>query len=353
MSSSANDATAVFLQAIEIVDLDERAAFLDRACGANTSLRQHVESLLHAHDDAGRFLGRPTGEELGAAATDNVLPDTSDDALRPPVVRHTEPAAAQIPLDFLEPCVSPGRIGKLGTYEIIEVIGQGGMGIVLKAHDTKLNRTVAIKVLAPMLALHATAAKRFFREAQAAAAVSHDHVVTIFAVEESSVPPYLVMECIVGESLQQKIDRRGSLETIEILRIGRQIAEGLAAAHQQGLIHRDIKPSNILLENGVERVKITDFGLARAADDVSITQSGHVTGTPQYMSPEQAQGLHLDARSDLFSLGSLLYAMCTGRPAFAPTAPWPSSSACAKTRRGRLPRSTPRFLIGSSPSSTS
>jgi hypothetical protein len=201
------------------------------------------------------------------------------------------------------------------------------MGIVFKAYDTKLSRVVAVKVLAPELAANATARKRFLREARAAAAVSHDHVVTIHAVEENEPPkgsrpatrgglPYLVMEFIDGESLEQKIDREGHLELKEILRIGRQVAAGLEAAHEQGLVHRDIKPSNILLENGVERVQITDFGLARATDDVSITRTGDVAGTPQYMSPEQAQAKPVDTRSDLFSLGSVLYAMCTGRSPF-------------------------------------
>src|SRR6185503_20340476 len=114
----------------------------------------------------------------------------------------------------------------------------------------------------------------------------------------------------------QKINDRGALPLAPILRIGTQIASGLAAAHAQGLIHRDIKPANILLENSIERVKITDFGLARAADDASISQSGLIAGTPMYMSPEQAAGESLDHRSDLFSLGSVLYAMCTGQPAF-------------------------------------
>src|SRR4029450_481061 len=118
------------------------------------------------------------------------------------------------------------------------------------------------------------------------------------------------------ESLQQKIDRGGALAHAQILRIGLQIAAGLAAAHAQGLVHRDIKPANILLENGIERVKITDFGLARSIDDVRITQAGAVYGTPQYMSPEQAHGERVDQRSDLFSLGSVLYAMSTGRPPF-------------------------------------
>ena len=228
-------------------------------------------------------------------------------------------------LDFLKPSSSPGRIGKLGSYEVLEVTGYGGMGIVLKAHDTKLNRIVAIKVLAPHLSRNAAATKRFLREAQAAAAVSHERVVTIFAVEESSLPPYLVMEFIEGQSLQQKIDRCGMLGLAEILRIGMQIASGLAAAHKQGLVHRDIKPANILLENGVERVKITDFGL-RAVDDVAITQTGQIAGTPQYMSPEQAAS-RAGSRSDLFSLGSVLYTMCTGRPAFR------ADSAVAVLRR--------------------
>ena len=129
--------------------------------------------------------------------------------------------------------------------------------------------------------------------------------------------PYLVMEFIPGETLQQRLDRTGPLEVPEVLRIGRQVAEGLAAAHEQGLIHRDIKPANILIDGGPQQqVKITDFGLARAADDASLTQSGVVAGTPMYMAPEQAKGEALDHRADLFSLGSVLYAMLTGRPPF-------------------------------------
>ena len=221
----------------------------------------------------------------------------------------------EVRLDFLSPSDQPGCLGTLGPYQIVDVIGRGGMGIVLRALDTKLNRIVAVKVLAPELAANPNARHRFLREAQAAAAVSHPHVVTIHAVDEDKLP-YLVMECVVGQSLQEKLDRAGALRLTEILRIGRQIAEGLAAAHQQGLMHRDIKPANILLENGVERVKITDFGLARAVDDVAITRTGEVFGTPQYMSPEQARGEPVDSRSDLFSLGCVLYAMCTGRSPF-------------------------------------
>src|SRR6266480_1542432 len=190
------------------------------------------------------------------------------------------------------------------------------MGIVLRGFDEQLHRVVAIKVMAAQLATNATARKRFTREAQAQAAVSHDHIVTIHAVEEAGPLPHLVMQYVAGLSLQQRLEKDGPLELQEILRIGMQTASGLAAAHAQGLVHRDIKPANILLENGVERVKITDFGLARAAADASLTQSGVVAGTPHYMSPEQAEGKPVDQRSDLFSLGTMLYLMCTGRPPF-------------------------------------
>ena len=190
------------------------------------------------------------------------------------------------------------------------------MGIVLKAFDPALHRVVAIKVLAPQLATSGSARQRFAREARAAAAVRNEHVVAIHAVDEWKGLPYLVMQFIPGISLQERIDRTAPLDLTAILRIGMQTAAGLAAAHAQGLVHRDIKPANILLENGVERVKITDFGLARAVDDASLTQSGVVAGTPLYMAPEQARGETVDHRADLFSLGSVLYAMCTGRSPF-------------------------------------
>ncbi len=199
---------------------------------------------------------------------------------------------------------------------MLEVVGRGGMGIVLRAFDEKLHRVVAIKVLAPALAASGPARQRFVREARAAAAVTHDNVIAIHAVEDAGAVPYLVMQFIDGPTLQEKIDREGSLPLKEILRIGMQIAAGLAAAHAQGLVHRDVKPANILLENGVERVKITDFGLARAVDDASLSRSGVIAGTPAYMSPEQAGGGAVDHRSDLFSLGSVLYALCTGHAPF-------------------------------------
>ncbi len=230
-----------------------------------------------------------------------------------------QPGVEGISLDFLDPPTQAHCLGQLGEYEITGVVGHGGMGVVLKGRDPALNRYVAIKVLSPQLASSAVAGNRFMREAQMAAAVSHDHVVTIHAVARAKALPFLVMEYVAGVSLEERIRRTGPLKVEEILRIGMQAASGLAAAHAQGLVHRDIKPSNILLENGVERVKITDFGLARVVHEAKITQTGVVAGTPEYMSPEQARGEEIDRRSDLFSLGCVMYAMCTGRSPFRAT----------------------------------
>jgi serine/threonine protein kinase len=224
-------------------------------------------------------------------------------------------------LAALAPSDWPDSLGRLGSYEVKGVIGRGGMGVVLKAFDPALHRNVAIKVLAPHLANCGAARRRFLREARAAAAVAHEHVVSVFAVVETAGLPFIVMEYVPGGSLQDRLDRHGPIALAEVLRIGMQTAAGLAAAHAQGLVHRDVKPANILLENGIERVKLTDFGLARAAADAGMTQSGVVAGTPHYMAPEQALGEATDHRADLFSLGSTIYAMCTGIPPFRAETP--------------------------------
>jgi serine/threonine protein kinase len=299
---------SIFLEALEKEDPTARSAFLDTACAGDDTLRQRVEALLKSHALAGSFLGKlapeRVAEELAAPSAGS---ETQGET-------RVDNKAAD--LSFLTPTNKPGVLGRLGHYDILEVIGKGGMGIVLRAFDERLHRVVAIKVMAAQLATNGAARKRFTREAQAAAAVSHDHIVTIHAVEEAAGHPYLVMQCVSGMSLQERIDRQGPMQLTEIVRIGMQAAAGLAAAHAHGVVHRDIKPANILLENGIERVKITDFGLARAASDANLTQSGVVAGTPSFMSPEQARGEAVDARTDLFSLGSVLYAMCTGRAPF-------------------------------------
>jgi len=287
----------VFFAALERATPAERTAYLDETCVGNDELRRRVEAMLIAHTRVGQFLERPVVEAAGVAALgglDNVAAD----------------------LSFLAPSSEPGSLGRLDHYEVLEVVGRGGMGVVLRARDTKLLRVVALKVLATPLAASGTARQRFVREARAAAAVRNDHIVAIHAVSDDGPAPYLVMEFIDGCNLESLVRRGGPLEVKAVLRIGIQVANGLAAAHKQGLIHRDIKPANILLENGVQRVKLSDFGLARAVDDASLTQSGLIAGTPLYMSPEQAAGEAIDARSDLFSLGSVLYELCTGRPAF-------------------------------------
>jgi serine/threonine-protein kinase len=225
-------------------------------------------------------------------------------------------ADGDLSIDWLDPPAHPEHLGSLGEYEVTDWLGQGGMGTVFKAFDTSLNRFVAIKVLALPSAPDSDARRRFEREARAAAAISHPHVIAIHAVGIFKRRPYIVMEYVPGASLQQRLDSADPLDLRAILSIATQVASGLAAAHNQGLVHRDIKPANIMLENDLERVKITDFGLAKAVDDTLVSQLGTVAGTPRFMAPEQARGERIDRRADLFSLGSVLYSLCTGRPAF-------------------------------------
>lgn len=221
-------------------------------------------------------------------------------------------------LEFLEPPHDSAYLGRLAEFDVMRVIGRGGMGIVLEAFDSHLQRHVALKVLNPELAEDETARQRFCREARAAASITHENVVAVHQVAKSGEYklPYLVMQLISGESLEQRLARPPKLPFREIVRIGMQAARGLAAAHAQGLIHRDIKPGNILLETVEQRVKLTDFGLARATEDIKLTRTGFVTGTPMYMAPEQAHGEEATAQSDLFSLGAVIYEMCTGKPPF-------------------------------------
>jgi uncharacterized protein (TIGR03067 family) len=272
-------------------------------------------------------------DPLPADATRSQPPADATRAVPPPDATRTADATAGDTADdadataILAPPASPDSLGRLGHYEVLEVLGRGGFGIVYRAFDDKLQRVVAVKVLAPHLSAAPTARQRFLREARSAAAVKHPHVVQVHAVEEQPLP-YLVMEYLPGPTLQQRLDRGGPLPLPELLRVGRQIAAGLAAAHATGLVHRDIKPSNVLLDTGPDpAARITDFGLARAADDTSLTRTGTVAGTPIYMSPEQARGEAIDHRSDLFSLGSVLYALATGRP------PFPAGNTLAVLKR--------------------
>lgn len=252
--------------------------------------------------------------DLGQAIDAHLSP-TEDSAH--PKQRHSHSNSL---LRWLQACspeqTKQGYLGILDRYVIRRVVGTGGMGIVLEGWDNELHRPVAIKAMHPHLASIAIARQRFVREARAAAAIVHPNVVPIHSVNADFDPPYLVMPLIAGESLQSRIDRTGPLEMDAVLRIASQVADGLAAAHEQGLVHRDVKPANILVEHGTERALITDFGVVRALDDATMTTSGAIAGTPEYMSPEQARGDSLDHRSDLFSLGSVMYAMLVGRSPF-------------------------------------
>lgn len=298
----------IFLHALDLTDSAARAQYLSDACGDDAALRKQVEALLTAHEREDDFLKVPAFRQYAGTPGG----DSDDSQI---TRRQACGDAEEFNLSFLRPSDRPDSLGMIGHYEVLQVLGQGGCGIVLKAFDVKLQRIVAIKVIAPELAATSPARKRFLREARAAASLHHDNIVSIYSVEDEPLP-YLVMEYLEGGTLQDRIDQDGPFEPADAIRIGRQIAEGLAAAHVNGLVHRDIKPCNILLDVASRRVKITDFGLARTADDASITQSGVIAGTPLYMSPEQARGERLDHRSDLFSLGGVLYVMCSGRPPF-------------------------------------
>ncbi len=256
--------------------------------------------------------------------------------------------------DLLAPPEGPTELGRLGSYRVLEVAGAGGMGIVFQAEDVQLKRLVALKVMKPALAVSRGARQRFLREAQIAAAIEHDHIVTIYQVEQVGQLPFLAMQWLQGETLEQRLKSQIRLPVDEILRIGHQTAMGLAAAHEKKLIHRDVKPANIWLEEESDRVKLLDFGLARAVDDdLQLTAVSAIAGTPAYMAPEQALGGVLDERTDLFAMGCILYRMCTGM------APFHGASALATLRsveqdhpqtprelRDEIPEGLSRLVMG-------
>jgi serine/threonine protein kinase len=223
-----------------------------------------------------------------------------------------------------EPARAPAAVAYIGEYALLGELGRGGMGVVYRAEDPHLRREVALKAMLPQFADNPDAKARFLREARAQAKVEHDHVAAIFQVSGHDGLPYLVMPLLKGMTLQAALKANPRPPFAEVIRIGREVAEGLAAAHEQGLVHRDIKPANVWLEGKKLRVKILDFGLARAAinadaageTDGPVTREGGVVGTPQYMSPEQARGESVDGRTDLFSLGVVLYQMTTGELPF-------------------------------------
>ena len=220
-------------------------------------------------------------------------------------------------VSLIDPAQLPaGEPGELAHYRILRLLGQGGMGKVYQAEDVKLQRVVALKVMRPDMTASLACRERFLREARAMAAVRNDHVVTIYEVGQADDVPYLAMEFLQGQTLESWLKASGSPALGDIVKIGREIAEGLAVAQTRGLIHRDIKPANLWLEAPTGRVKILDFGLARPVQSAGLTEVGDLVGTPSYMSPEQACGDPVDGRGDLFSLGVVLYQLCTGQLPF-------------------------------------
>jgi len=252
------------------------------------------------------------------------LPVGADFIVRPPQPRRPVAKATEAP-------------SQVGHYRILKCLGSGGMGMVYLAEDSELERRVALKVMHPHLATDPSARQRFLREARAAAAIQHDNIVTIFQVGQHDETPFLAMQFLEGETLAAWLERIGRPSLDEVVRIGTEIAAGLAAAHSAGLIHRDIKPENVWLDARDQRVKLLDFGLARTVTHgPHLTEVGYILGTPAYMSPEQAMNEPCDHRSDLFSLGTVLYRLCGGE--------LPFSGKSAFATLAAVTRNTPRPL---------
>jgi eukaryotic-like serine/threonine-protein kinase len=291
MADLGQSAEQLFAEALELQP-ERRAAFLDQACRGVPELRRLVEELLRDNQLAGSFLAEPI-----------LTPD------RGATVSVTQSTASRH--------LSAGT--KLGRYSIIEPLGAGGMGVVYRARDEKLERVVAIKLLAPGVFTGDEARRRFHKEALALAKLSHAHIAAVYDVGEQDGIDYIVMECVPGESLAAKI-KSGSLTVKNATSIAMQIAEALEEAHEQGVIHRDLKPANVMV-TPKGQAKVLDFGLAKllagARDPaVSVTETRGLIGTPLYMSPEQAKEQNLDARTDLWNLGVIYYELLTGRAPF-------------------------------------
>jgi eukaryotic-like serine/threonine-protein kinase len=291
MADLEQSAEQLFGEALELRP-ERRAAFLDQACRGAPELRRLVEALLRDNQLAGSFLAEPILTPDGDATVSATQSVSS---------RH----------------LSAGT--KLGRYSVVEPLGAGGMGVVYRARDEKLERVVAIKLLAPGMFTGDEARRRFHKEALALAKLSHAHIAAVYDVGEQGGIDYIVMECVPGDSLAAKL-KSGPLTVKDATSITLQIAEALEEAHEQGVIHRDLKPANVMI-TPKGRVKILDFGLAKllavARDPtVSVTETRGLIGTPLYMSPEQAREQNLDARTDLWNLGVIYYELLTGRAPF-------------------------------------
>src|SRR5580700_8960941 len=286
---------SIFHKALE-ADESRRSSVIEESCAGDAELRHEVESLLAHHSDSASFIEKPAF--AGQVTTMSVGPVAAADAPRPDL-----------------------KGVAFGPYRIEQKIGQGGMGQVFRALDTRLQRTVAIKVLPSTHVADPDRKKRFLQEARAASRLNHQNIVTLHDIANDGGVDYLVMEYVTGTTLKELIRPEG-LPISQAGGYAIQLAGALAVAHAAGLIHRDIKPANIMVTNDGQ-VKVLDFGLAKrlipaGADSLDAEQSvpGLLMGTVSYMSPEQTRGEPLDARSDIFAFGSVLYEAVTGRLPF-------------------------------------
>ncbi|MEP7342560.1 MAG: serine/threonine-protein kinase, partial [Acidobacteriota bacterium] len=270
--------------------IEQRAAFLDEACAADAELRWEVESLLEAHTEPGRFMQRPL---VAAPATE------------------------------AEPTAELGAEQQLGPYRIERRLGAGGMGVVYLARDTRLGRPIALKLLKARFTQDSERLRRFQQEARAVSTLNHPNILTIHEIGQDASVHFIATEFVDGQTLRERFDG-GGLQLSEALDLLIQIAGALAAAHEAGIVHRDIKPENIMVRrDGI--VKVLDFGLAKLTARQPLdaefarvdTQPGIIVGTVNYMSPEQVRGWEVDAPSDLFSLGAVMYEMLAGHAPFA------------------------------------
>jgi serine/threonine protein kinase len=326
------------VEEVEQLPLDEHLGYCSACLGllakvtGEDALQQVLRRGMTLHDDAAvavemarlKQLARQIAAQEGSSASADTPSGMGSESVTRHIRGEVTPAdglPARIN-ELLSPPQQDGELGRLGEFRVLRVLGQGGMGVVLLAEDIRLARRVALKVLQPNYAREPAAVSRFLREARAMALLEHDHVASVYQAGEVGGVVYLAMELLDGETLEARL-MQGPLPVPQVLRIGREAALGLAAAHEAGLIHRDVKPDNIFLQRICDgpivsyRVKLLDFGLARALHgDKDLTTPGTVVGTPTYMAPEQADGLAIDTRADLFGLGAVLYRLCTGRLPF-------------------------------------
>jgi HD-like signal output (HDOD) protein/predicted Ser/Thr protein kinase len=286
------------------------------AAGCEAMVKLSIESSRASHPRPAPRLTTPAPAKASAAGLQETNACVRADAHAPRPLGASAVAADTL-ADFDISCLSDFRRPfRLGDFEVRERLGRGGMGVVFKAFDPKLARFVAIKMLTPEMVVSSESRARFEREARTVAGIQHENVVTVYTIGEVNCLPYLVMEYVAGMSLQDYLDQHGPVPIDDVIRFGIHIASGLDAAHLRRVIHRDVKPANVLLESRKRVAKLMDFGLARILDDAALSRAGMWVGTPLYMAPEQFRCEPVDARTDLFALGSVLYTLCAGKTPF-------------------------------------